>query len=233
MSTFTITIRADSQQDMTALLAEHGILTFEGGALTKEIGLLHYYAGAAPAVASGWFFMGHWDDTVQGKARRAELQEALGAHYWTGADVANVLGVAGYSQPTGDELIRHKRQQLQLSGGFPMQYQGQQVWWHSNYQSRDQQTGLMIAGIVGILKSILTPAQWAAVTAAPMVNPRTGLQQTWRLMSGGEVSLTIGLMFDLLMAAMGQEGSIDAVAQAAIAKGTPADKVPWPATYGA
>ena len=231
MSTISIVIRADTSAAMTKLLEDNGILSLQGGVLHREIGLLNYTAGEAPSVASGWFWMGHWANNEQGQARQQQLIQTLGQHYWTGAPVASVLGVPGYAAPTGADLIRHTRTRLQLNGGFPLQHQGQTVWWHSNYQSRDQQMGLMMAGVVGVLKAILPAQQWAAITAAPMINPRTGQQQKWRMMSGGEVNLTIGLMFDLLLAAMGQEGAIDTAAQAAIAAGTAPDAVQWPPTY--
>lgn len=231
MSTISIVIRADNPTAMTKLLEDNGILSLQGGLLTREIGLLNYTAGEAPHIASGWFWMGHWANNEQGQARQQQLIQTLWQHYWTGAPIASVLGVPGYAEPTGADLIRHTRTRLQLNGGFPLSYKGETVWWHSNYQSRDQQTGLMIAGLVGVVKAMVSPQQWAAMTASPMRNPRTGQQQKWRMMSGGEVDLTVGLMFDLLIAAMGQEGAIDNAAQAAIAAGTAPDKVQWPPTY--
>jgi hypothetical protein len=233
----TIVIWAADTRALEALLAANGIATRQGLSLVFEPAVRTHstrenvFVDGAPL--AGIFCAILYDTAQAGEQRMQEIRTGLGDALWHGElpAIANWLGVAPYTPPTGADAIRAARQRLQLNGGFPLQYQGQTVWWHSNYQSRDQQMGLMMAGVVGVLKAMMPAQQWAAVTAAPMVNPKTGKQQTWRMMGGGDVSLTVGLMFDLLLAAMGQEGAIDAAAQAAIVAGTAPDAVQWPATY--
>lgn len=234
------TVAGRTQQDLAALLITAGVIT---AGLAIRPGMGYAYQGPAqPNLGAQPLEFGliWWSAAAANEAEQQERDEiiatldAAGGIY-TGPAPIYGTGTPGHQQPTGVAAIRAARTHRQLNGGFPLTLNGQQVWWHSNYQSRDQQMGLMMAGVIGVLKTMLG-AQWAAVTAAPMINPRTGTQQTWRMMSGQDVPLTVGTMFDLLLAAMGQEGATDAAAQAAIAAyeaGTLTDlsAIQWPASY--
>lgn len=220
MGTLTITIRADSAAAMNTLLAEHGILQLVGGALQREIGLLHWTAGEAPAVASGWFWMGHWDDNAQGQARRAALEEALGDHYWTGTSVASVLGVAGYAVPTGNDLIKHERDRRIQAGGYKVG----DHWFHSDPTSRDQQAMLYIKAkeILAAGGSGTTPMPNPANPAAPLL---------WKTLSGPYVPMTPNLAIAIVDAAQAKQAALHLVAAQAMMAGTAPGSIQWPETF--
>jgi hypothetical protein len=220
MSTLSIVIRADSGPAMNQLLADNFILWLDGGVLRQEIGLLHWSAGAAPAVASGHFWMGYWNADAQGQARQAELQEALGTHYWTGADVAGVLGVPGYAVPTGAALIKHERDKRIENGG----YRVGDNWYHSDKTSRDQQMSLYADA-----KEIEAAG---GNMAAPMPNPALPSQPLlWKTLNGPYVAMTPALAIAIRSAAKVQQAALHMTAAQAIAMGTAPESVVWPLTY--
>lgn len=248
MTTYTreMIVHAESEAALEALLALHGLVVTNpqpnGRPLPRDgLGLDWMGQRGINGVMLSARFAHLWE-TNAGMVSDQEWEsfiDALQGSLWTGPELQHLLGEPGPQLPHGVAWIRWERSRRQLSGGFPVTdpVTGETVWWHSNFQSRDQQEGLMLAGVIAILKAIVPPNVWAAATAAPMINPASGQQQMWSLMSGEEVPLTVGKMFDLLLAAMSQEGSTFEVAKAAIADyeaGTLTDlsTIAWPAIYG-
>ncbi len=249
MTTYTreIIVHAESEPALEALLALHGVVAANpdpnGRPLPRNgLGLDWMGQRSISGVPLSARFCHLWV-TQAGMVSDAEwedLIDALHDRIWVGPQLQALLAQPGPQLPHGVTWIRWERKRRQLTGGFPLvdPATGNKVWWHSDFQSRDQQSGLMMAGVIAILKAIVPPQAWAQITAAPMINPSSGQQQTWSMMSGEQVPLSVGKMFDLLMAAMGQEGATFDAANAAIAAYEAGElndmsSIQWPEVYEA
>lgn len=124
--------------------------------------------------------------------------DAFDAHAWALAQVV--------------PAIKSERERRQLTGGFPVTLPGVGlVRFHSDAHSRSQHAGLFSAANTMLMQG--------ATTATPITNA-SGQQLTWKVMDGGSVPLSVGVVLALMQAALSHEAAIHAAADAHIAAAT-------------
>lgn len=163
----------------------------------------------------------------KGKAQSAGLGEALAA---AGIAVTVTDGVLWCSDPQAAQAIidafdahawalaqvvpaiKAERERRQLMGGFPVTLPGLGlVRFHSDAHSRSQHAGLFSAANTMLMQG--------ATTATPITNA-SGQQVNWKVMGGGSVPLSVGVVLALMQAALSHEAAIHAAADAHIAAST-------------
>lgn len=108
--------------------------------------------------------------------------------------------------------IKAERERRQLTGGFPVTLPGVGlVHFHSDAHSRSQHAGLFSAANTMLMQG--------ATTATPITNA-SGQQVNWKVMSGGSVPLSVGVVLALMQAALSHEAAVHAAADAHIAAAT-------------
>lgn len=116
--------------------------------------------------------------------------------------------------------IKAERERRQLTSGFPVTLPGVgMVRFHSDAHSRSQHAGLFSAANTMLMQG--------ATTATPITNA-SGQQVSWKVMGGGSVPLSVGVVLALMQAALSHEAAIHAAADAHI---TAATASPDPLAY--
>lgn len=226
MSNQTIVAWAADSAALRALLIDAGIVTEQGLSLVWEPAVISHYERESATVdgapVSGIFCAILYDTARAGQQRMDVIVAALGDALWTGdlPAIANYLGVAPYTRPTGNALIKHERDKRIEQGGY---FAGGH-WFHSDTVSRDQHAQLA------------SKAKWmqdaGQDSTAPFPNPASPASPLlWKTMGGQWVPMTPALALQIVAAAEVQQASLHMIAAQAMAAGTAPDAVQWPPMF--
>lgn len=116
-----VTIQAATDQALTVLLMQHGLLVAGEGGVRPAPGVLHSHIGSAEVDGvklAGRYALIRLDEGVIGEAETASLLLALDPHRYTGPDLRIFLGGSGYRDDGVPFAVtmRQARQALLLSG---------------------------------------------------------------------------------------------------------------------
>lgn len=234
------TVHAETMADLQYWLNKLGVLV--GGQAPRGMSCTYIepwtLAGTVmPGAAAHIAWHAAPANEVEAKAREDLLLALLekGMLHQGQDQAAHMLGTAGDTQRPDDyKRIGEIRDVRKRTAGF----KAGEHWFHSDLGSTIQQLGLVGASLVGIVKAIVPAQQWAAIMAAPIVDPESGQQIRWSTLDGDEVPLTVGVaLTEILPGAMAHDSAYHAVskaARAALAAGTLTDvhAIEWPAGYG-